>query len=1079
MNSPDAILTRLLAFVILSFATCHSANAAPLSGTKTVGPTGNYASITAAIADVQVQTLGGALVLELQNTYVSTVETFPLTIPALNGASAVNTLTIRPASGATALAISSANTTGATVDLNGAQFVTIDGRPGGVGNNAGSGGGAASQLTITNTDVNGVALRFINEAGSNILRYTTLRGVNTSFSGGVVLFSTTTGANGNDNNTIDHCDVGDGASTPTNNICSSGSTGTTAQNNSGNTISNCTVFNFHFVGGNAAGLRLDSGSTDWIITGNSFYQTAVRTAVAAEVWAVFVNAGSNMVISNNVIGGSAPGAGGAPWTTTGTSAAYRFTGIELRVGTGTASSVQGNTIRNMVWSSNSSLSASSGVWCGIYVFSGSVNVGTVTGNTIGSGSGAGSVSVTTSGNGGTTFGIGSESSGTVAIANNTIGSITMTGTTTAVSASIIGIRVTAGANTIASNTVGSTTTANSLNTPTAAGDTGGVQQVTGILSSSTGSASIAGNTVANLNNNTVGTVGTSQVRGISTSAGLNTITGNTLRNLSTTSKTSGNSVLGIEQISTTAGQTVSQNVVHSLSNTTTTNDVVVIGIYYAGNTTTGPNIIARNLVHSLSVASSGTLARVIGMIFDTGTFTAQNNMVSVGLTASGATMPGTGGGITDQRTTAGRRFYNNSVYVGGTQTSGTSGITAFTSLGTDNVRDFRDNIFFNARTGTGGTGGTAKHYAVYFAGAVTSTGLTCDNNIYLVTGVGGVLGYYNSVDRTTFAAWKAATGQDANSYNVNPLYLNPTGTAATVNLHIPANSPANNTGVPVGVTDDFDGQPRSLTTPDIGADEIAADIAVAQASPVADGGSVDFGPVTLGSSSAAKTFTITNPGTDNLTSLTVSGGTGEFSVSALSGTSVPVGSGSVTFTVTFTPSATGARGTTLHIGSNVIGTKNPYDIDLAGTGQTVFAAWAAANGVANDPNALGSNGQKNVVNFAFGINPVTGGAGGLQYAGTFAGSGTITAPGLPVTMVESAGNGVDFRALFVRRKDYVTAGLTYTPQFSADMSAWQNSAAVPAVLADDGVNQIVSVPYPVFIAGKKARFFRVSVALVP
>ena len=51
---------------------------------------------------------------------MSTVETFPLTIPALTGASATNTLTIRPASGATALSISSADTTAATVDLNGA-----------------------------------------------------------------------------------------------------------------------------------------------------------------------------------------------------------------------------------------------------------------------------------------------------------------------------------------------------------------------------------------------------------------------------------------------------------------------------------------------------------------------------------------------------------------------------------------------------------------------------------------------------------------------------------------------------------------------------------------------------------------------------------------------------------------------------------------------------------------------------------------------------------------------------------------------------------------------------------------------
>ena len=179
-------LTLLL--LLFTCALVASAVTAPLSGTKTVGPTGNYASLTAAIADIQAQSLGGALVLELQPAYVSTVETFPLTVPALNGASAVNTVTIRPASGAAGLSITSTDTPAATVNLNGAQFVTFDGRPGGAG--------TAKQLTIANTSTSGVAVRFINEGSSNTLRYLTLQGVNTS---------ATSGANGNAGNTIDRC----------------------------------------------------------------------------------------------------------------------------------------------------------------------------------------------------------------------------------------------------------------------------------------------------------------------------------------------------------------------------------------------------------------------------------------------------------------------------------------------------------------------------------------------------------------------------------------------------------------------------------------------------------------------------------------------------------------------------------------------------------------------------------------------------------------------------------------------------------------------------------------------------------
>ena len=112
------------------------------------------------------------------------------------------------------------------------------------------------------------------------------------------------------------------------------------------------------------------------------------------------------------------------------------------------------------------------------------------------------------------------------------------------------------------------------------------------------------------------------------------------------------------------------------------------------------------------------------------------------------------------------------------------------------------------------------------------------------------------------------------------------------------------------------------------------DIAVTQAAAVADAGSTDFGPVTLGSSSAPLTFTVTNPGTADLTSLVVNKdglNAADFTVSALSGTSVSMG-GSVTFTVTFYPSTAGSKTAAIHIASNVAGAKNPFDIEVTGTG---------------------------------------------------------------------------------------------------------------------------------------------------
>ena len=116
------------------------------------------------------------------------------------------------------------------------------------------------------------------------------------------------------------------------------------------------------------------------------------------------------------------------------------------------------------------------------------------------------------------------------------------------------------------------------------------------------------------------------------------------------------------------------------------------------------------------------------------------------------------------------------------------------------------------------------------------------------------------------------------------------------------------------------------------------DIAVAQAGALSDGvGSVDFGVVNPGSSTLAKTFTITNPGTASLSGLAISvdgANAGDFTVSPPSSTSVPGATGTATFTVTFTPGATGLRNAAIHISSNVSGSKNPYDIALTGRGNT-------------------------------------------------------------------------------------------------------------------------------------------------
>ena len=231
----------------------------------------------------------------------------------------------------------------------------------------------------------------------------------------------------------------------------------------------------------------------------------------------------------------------------------------------------------------------------------------------------------------------------------------------------------------------------------------------------------------------------------------------------------------------------------------------------------------------------------------------------------------------------------------------------------------------------------------------------------------------------SFSAWATGIADGDSSvtqsltFNINitsgaGIFTTPPGIdSSTGTLTYTPNGTVGTATVDVWLTDDnsINGNAALSTvpqTPTITVDP-APEIAITQTSAVVDGGSIAFGTVTLGSSSAL-TFTITNPGTADLTGLAFApkDGTnpGDFTVSALSGTGIVVGSGTVTFTVTFTPGASGARSAGIHITSNVTGAKNPFDIALTGTGQTVFTAgfnaWATTNGVSNDPDTLGANG---------------------------------------------------------------------------------------------------------------------------
>ena len=256
-----------------------------ISGTKKIGPNpgDDYPTITATITAIRSAGLAGATILELQTGYSGT-ETLPIALSNLYG-SAANTLTIRPATGVTALTISGSNAT-AIFDFNGSQYITIDGRPGGTGN--------ARELTISNTSTSGVTVRLINDASNNTMRNCTFQGATTSVTNGVVFFSTGI-TTGNDNNTLMNCvirDRSDAAGVPYFLMYSAGSSA--AVTNTGNTISGNELFNFIFTG-----IQITStGNENWTITGNEIYQASARTTAQAGI--EFSSLGTNTISQNTI-----------------------------------------------------------------------------------------------------------------------------------------------------------------------------------------------------------------------------------------------------------------------------------------------------------------------------------------------------------------------------------------------------------------------------------------------------------------------------------------------------------------------------------------------------------------------------------------------------------------------------------------------------------------------------------------------------------------------------------------------------------------------------------------------------------
>lgn len=192
-------------------------------------------------------------------------------------------------------------------------------------------------------------------------------------------------------------------------------------------------------------------------------------------------------------------------------------------------------------------------------------------------------------------------------------------------------------------------------------------------------------------------------------------------------------------------------------------------LYYTGGSSTAPTKVYNNMVHFNGGTTSSSYGAYVYHPVNVEIYnnTTRNN---------------------------GTSNYNRGIY---------TSATTSTSYPTPSAT-IKNNIFVNDVAG----------YPAYFyvSSAFTTSYLTLGNNIYYTPAAGNQGFYYGTAALSSFAAYQAASG-DTTSYASDPIFL------GASDLHVEGLLADGNASVVSYITSDIDGDTRSSTTPDIGADE--------------------------------------------------------------------------------------------------------------------------------------------------------------------------------------------------------------------------------------------------------------------
>jgi hypothetical protein len=330
------------------------------------------------------------------------------------------------------------------------------------------------------------------------------------------------------------------------------------------------------------------------------------------------------------------------------------------------------------------------------------------------------------------------------------------------------------------------------------------------------------------------------------------ITGNTVGSTTATEQIGFHGI----NVANASGALISQNDVFGIVGTVTSPRGINAGAGFVNST------IVRNTVHAIRYTGpNGYSSR--GIDLNTGVAASgvviANNMVydilADGDDENGKQYCPAGIAVGQATATGGVGVYYNSVYLYGDASNGGSTYVAvhpalYIGPFADDV-SVRNNILVSTMTKTSAAG--SKTYAIY-VDTVASVLTAIDNNDYYANSGIGVLGYQQG-DHPTLAAWQTATGQDANSIAVDPLFT------STTNLHINAGttpSPIESgaaaiTGIAIDIDNDARPGPSGSTNgggtwPDMGADEfdgVPTDIVPP---------SIVYTPLTIGLPVATRSF---------------------------------------------------------------------------------------------------------------------------------------------------------------------------------------------------------------------------------